>query len=411
MGKNDKKEKKGKKKKKESKTSKREDKINFPEALLAYQIQIKESAIEELMSELKQVEEKNARYKERNERLKDEQAGHVRNLLSEAKAQERELAKKEVVNREQVDVEIKGKWDYIREKERLFEELRSQINHLEEQTAENQLERDYWLEYKNVGSKEHAREISRLEEELKNIKQTFLEVNEYFSKSLEATKTEINRETEKLIDERKEMATEDAVKHMDLESQREIRENNWLKKEVAKYKKDVNDLEEAVQKLQQENLEIISNLYEGRLRDLNISRNVFWTQASSSDIPEDGFFKEDILKLEDNTAPIDLKPQSDDLGKVEKKFSSVDSLSGDYDSPIPPELRRLLHEDENDFQEFLQLGPVELKCLSVVGQAMPIHLQDFPMKNGEQEDGAGSQRRGFCGWSGNASSYGVAIVF
>ncbi|KAG8545183.1 hypothetical protein GDO81_021286, partial [Engystomops pustulosus] len=64
MGKGEKKGKKGTKKKKESKKS-QEDKMTFAEALLAYQIQMKESQIEELMSELKQVEEKNVRYKDR----------------------------------------------------------------------------------------------------------------------------------------------------------------------------------------------------------------------------------------------------------------------------------------------------------------------------------------------------------
>ncbi|PIO30084.1 hypothetical protein AB205_0001490 [Aquarana catesbeiana] len=82
---------------------------------------MKESMIEELLAEVKQIEEKNTRYKERNERLKAEQTGHVNELLSEAKAQERELAKKEIVNREQVDELMKEKWDFIRQKENLLE--------------------------------------------------------------------------------------------------------------------------------------------------------------------------------------------------------------------------------------------------------------------------------------------------
>lgn len=49
-------------------------------------------------------------------------------------------------------------------------DLRSQIEETKKKIAEKQRERDYWLEYKNVGSKIHAERISRLEKDIADVK-------------------------------------------------------------------------------------------------------------------------------------------------------------------------------------------------------------------------------------------------
>ncbi|KAM4701406.1 coiled-coil domain-containing protein 83 [Discoglossus pictus] len=375
MGNKGKKEKNGKKKKKESKGGPKEDKMTFAEALLAYQIQIKEATIDELLNEVKEIEEKNARYKERNERLKAEQEGHFKTLLSEAKAQETELAKKKVVNREQVDLAIKEKWQYIREKEQLFEEIRSEINLLVKQIMEKQLERDYWKQYKDVGSGEHAKQIHLLEAEINDIKQNFDEINEYFRRNLEMTKNKISKETDKIINEKKEMATEDAAKHLDKDSRREIKENDWLQKELVIYRKDIHDLEKTVYKTEQENLELISQLFDCRLHDLKISRNVFLTQVVGLEVPADGLLGEDLQV--DFGTDIGPRPKSDTLAAVEKKVFSMEIGSDEEEEEEAPlDITKLSYEDEKDFQAYLQLGPLELKLLSLAGQSMPIHQED-----------------------------------
>ncbi|XP_073469042.1 coiled-coil domain-containing protein 83 [Aquarana catesbeiana] len=372
MGKSEKKGKKGTKKKKGSKKS-QEDKMTFAEALLAYQIQMKESMIEELLAEVKQIEEKNTRYKERNERLKAEQTGHVNELLSEAKAQERELAKKEIVNREQVDELMKEKWDFIRQKENLLEETSREILNLEKQITVAKTERDYWLEYKNVGSPEHAKQIHLLQEEIKHMSQNFTEINDHFRRSLEMTKEKIDQETERKMGLTREMATLDAAKHIDLDSQKEIQENKWMKKEVAIYSKDIQDLEKTVYKTEQENLQLISHLFNCRLQDLKISRNVFLTQMVGLDPPED---------IEHRLVKQDLETTSDDKGEDRELATSEGR-----DSQIFLDLKHLLHEDEKDFKEYLHLGPAELKLLSIEGQAVPLHKESVEAKNSDQNEG------------------------
>lgn len=384
MGKKDtkggKKSKKGKKKKKQSSDG-NEDKMTFAEALLAYQIKIKESELGELTAECKLVEEKNARYKERNERLKGEQLGHIKDLVREAKAQEKELAKKEIVNREQVDLEIKEKWDYIREKEKLLEELLSEINRLEKETVEKLLHRDYVLQYKNVGNEEHAKQIHRLQQERSSMEQGFNEVNDFFKKNLEMVKVDIVRKKEKLTDETREMAAEDAVKNIDKDSRNEIKENDWLKKEVAVYRKDVHDLEGMIYKIEQENLRMFTLLFECRQSDLKVARNTFLNCTLG--IQEDGLLTRDFVNLEPEL-------ESDPLEGVERKVFSMDRPS--EDDACSPGLLQILYEDEKDYQEYLQLGIVERKLLRIQGHAVPIHLQDELMETLQQEN-PGAQTR------------------
>ncbi|XP_053312552.1 coiled-coil domain-containing protein 83 [Spea bombifrons] len=253
---NNKSMKKGKKKKEKRTTAKKDDHLTFPEALLAYQIQAKESMIQILQAEFTQLEEKHSRFNERNERLRAEQKAHIKVLLDEAKAEEEELSKKEVVNREQVEMEIKQKWDYIREKRRLFEELRSEIKRLAEQNVEKQRERDYWFQYKNVGSGEHARQIRLLEEEIKSLTQSFSEVDGHLKKQLETSKGEVNRQMEELKKKKLGIAAKEALEHLSAANQKPIDENAWLKSQITYYRKEVQELEEKVHKLEQENLEM-----------------------------------------------------------------------------------------------------------------------------------------------------------
>lgn len=49
-------------------------------------------------------------------------------------------------------------------------DLRSQIEETKKIISEKQRERDYWLEYKNVGSKIHAEKISSLEKDIEEVK-------------------------------------------------------------------------------------------------------------------------------------------------------------------------------------------------------------------------------------------------
>ncbi|KAK6486101.1 coiled-coil domain-containing protein 83-like [Huso huso] len=362
----------GKKKK-----SAKDDQMTLAEAYVGFQIQLKEKEVEEFESEVKTLEEKNQRYNQRQEHLKEEQLGHIQTLLKQAKDQERELEHKEVVSKEQVEQALQDHWELEKTKEREIEELHSQLNDLEQTVLTAGREKQYWLDYKNVGSKEHAKQIRLLEQELLQMQKDFQEMADHMQRSLDATVNEINKQTEKQIDDKKHLASEQAIRHLDKQTRQEVKENDWLKREAQFYRNEVAVMEVSVQKLEQDNLELMSQLFECRLEDLKISRRVFLTQVAGLEIAEPGLLGEDLEKLElsDHSARAPSRPKSAILAAVEKKVFSLPENFEKEETPTESDsmdLGTFLYGRQDDFQQYLQLGPLELKLLSVVGRGLHI---------------------------------------
>ncbi|XP_048349222.1 coiled-coil domain-containing protein 83 [Sphaerodactylus townsendi] len=395
-------DKKEKKKKKASQQPK-EARTYFPEALLEYQIQIKEEIIDQLLVEIKRLEDINERCLQRNEDLKAEQAGHIRALLATLKEQEKELEKIEVVTRDDVEKAMKEKWQYIKDQEKLIKDMRSQINQFEQKLQVKQAEIDYWLEYKRTGSGDHAQQIQVLEQDILKLRADLEEMIEFFRIALEETKQKIDKYTLKQMELKKEWATENAVKHIDKISCREIKEYEWLKEEVAIYRKEVNELEASAHALEEENIYLIKKLYNRRLRYLRIPRNIFLTQIAglqlteeelesmeSKELPEQGASSQMFPLLHckiHQPEPISFSPsevvlatevagereegeEGDEREKQLESPSELVYLRGQSTSEfLPP----LLYEDTADFKEYTEAGPLEVKLMSLVGRAKPLH--------------------------------------
>ncbi|XP_054830724.1 coiled-coil domain-containing protein 83 [Eublepharis macularius] len=396
----DKKKKEKKEKKEKKKTSSQQPKeagTYFPEALLEYQIQIKEEVIDQILYEIKRLEEINERCHERNQHLKAEQTGHIRALLTTLKEQEKNLDKLEIVTREDVDKAMKDKWQYVKDQEKLLKDLRSQISLVEQKLLVKQEDMDYWLDYKKLGSGDHAKQIEILEQDIKKLKEDLEEMTEFFRNALEETKQKIDKYTLKQMELKKEWATENAVKHIDSISCREIKEYEWLKEEVAIYRKEVDELEAAAHALEEENIYLIKKLFDRRLQYLRVPRKLFLTQGAGLQISAD-----ELEKMESKESPeqmyhllyqkaqgavpiipfhginslgsaseIVLATEIQEEGEPEAEFpSELVYLRGQMASQfLPP----LLYEDTSDFKEYKELGPLEVKLMSAVGSAMPIH--------------------------------------
>ncbi|KAJ6664871.1 hypothetical protein lerEdw1_005843 [Lerista edwardsae] len=386
----DKKKKEKKEKKKKAVSHQMEARTYFPEALLAYQVQIKEEIIDQLLAEIKHLEEKNERYQERNQHLKAEQIGHIRALLTALKEQEKELEKVDQITRDDVETAMKDKWQFIKDQERLIKDMRFQMHYFEQRLLQKQAEMDYWMEYKNVGSGEHAKQIECLEQDIQKLKQELEEMTEYFRIALEETKEKIDKYTLKQMELKKEWATENAVKHIDKVSCREIKEYEWLKEEVAAYRKEVNYLETAVHDLERENIYLIKKLMDRRLQHLKVPRTLFLTQGAGLQIPtspkEEGA-KEDedavdtaaelILTIERKPSP---EPSEESKEEEEQELKdNYEVICLRRESTIPP-LPSILYEDSEDFKEYQELGELQSKLMSIVGQPMPIHqdIKEMP---------------------------------
>ncbi|XP_040400354.1 coiled-coil domain-containing protein 83 isoform X1 [Cygnus olor] len=378
----------------------------FQEALLEFQIETKEAAIDQVLCDLKQVEKKNKEYHERNDHLKEEQQTHIRRILRKIEEKEKEQDEKEVVTRDDVEESLQATWQYAKDKEQLLKDLRSQTEEIDRQLSAKQSERDYWLEYKNVGSKTHANKIKNLEKDIKEVKDDLHRATEYYRKALKAVKEENDRLVELYTKKSKEQAPESAVRYLDKSSIREIEENEWLKEEVKMYQKKVRDLKASVQLLEEENINLVTKLIDGKLQNLRVPRHLCLTQAAGLQ----GEFSQDEIKgvehreysaktdgeesLRSATVPCQKKKASPKIQSEAEDGKPRDSDEELQEKSLTP-LLNSLYEVEKDFQEYLKLGPLESKLMCVVGRAMPIHKEpeETPSKSPTEDGSMGKSNR------------------
>ncbi|XP_052033541.1 coiled-coil domain-containing protein 83 [Apodemus sylvaticus] len=386
----------GKKEPLEVKSPPKDSKMPVSEALLDYHREIKENAVERFMSQIKKLREKNQKYQERNRRLKEEQNWHIKNLIKELKEEEK-LDGAPVVTREDVEEAMKEKWEFERNQEANLKEMRIQINEAEKLFLEKLSEKEYWEEYKNVGSAQHAQLIVSLQNDIDTVKENAEKMSEQYKLTLEDTRKRIIRETLIQLEQRKEWATQHAVRFIDKSNYREIWENDWLKKEIAVHKKEVEELESSIHLLEEENLQLIDQLFNCRLVDLKIPRKLYITQAAGLQVtPEDESLNSPEADTEENLQ-LPSKEESEDmldlllgsshgtssLDSQPRKTGSKDGSSTETEGSIT---RYLLREDEQDFKEYVNLGPLALKLMSVQGKKMPIHFQEKEIPTEFYED-------------------------
>ncbi|XP_007944452.1 coiled-coil domain-containing protein 83 [Orycteropus afer afer] len=384
----------------------KEAKLPASEALLDYHCQIKESAVERLMIQLKKLREKNQKYHERNKRLKDEQIWHIQNLLKELSEDKTKGA--QVVTRENVEAAMKEKWKFERDQEQNLKDMRTQISNAEKLFLEKLSEKEYWEQYKNVGSEQHAKLITSLENDINTVKENARKMSDQYKITLEDARKRIIRETLLQLDQKKEWATQNAVKFIDKGSYREIWENDWLKKEIAVHKKEVEKLENAIHKLEEENLVLINQLFSCRLVDLNISRRLFLTQAAGQQVPPEetalefpeipneakSKLQHEQLKHKDLMSPALESSAShisfeDSIRAVHLKTDEEESSCIEFGAS---EMKYLLYEDEQDFKDYVNLGPLEVKLMTVESQKMPIHFEEKEIPVKFYEDISNPQR-------------------
>ncbi|XP_006189479.1 coiled-coil domain-containing protein 83 [Camelus ferus] len=368
----------------------KEVKLSMSEALLDYHCQIKENSVEQFMAQIKKLREKNQKYHERNRRLKDEQIWHIQNLLKELSKDKSEGL--EAVTREEVEEAMKEKWKFERDQEQNLKDMRIQINNAEKLFLEKLSEKEYWEEYKNVGSEQHAKLIISLQNDINRVKKNAEEMSEQYKITLEDARTRIIRETLLQLDQKKEWATENALRFIDKGSYREIWENDWLKKEIASHRKQVEELEHVINELEGENLVLIDQLFNCRLVDLKVPRWLYLTQAAGQEVPPEEMRLElpetyigkpqpqaVEVKSGDTVSSLlgssALHPGDEDSGRYGEHLKTAGEESSSIESGAC-DTKYLLYEDEQDFKDYVKLGPLEVKLMTVESKKMPIHFQE-----------------------------------
>ncbi|EDO38344.1 predicted protein [Nematostella vectensis] len=365
----------GGKKKKGKKSVVKEPKMTAEEAILSFQIEIKERAMEDLLYELKVMKDKNERLKDRNTRLKDEQLMHIKTLLKQAKEKDKEVEKAVEVNHEEVEKALLSKFDLIKSEERELQNKREEIEKKEKEIEEVRKAIRKRQEYRDYGRHEHGKQIALLQQELDemeeshsdiaalpvyyiNIIMPYLNYYCYFfwntllahiEKSLKISKEEIEAYTDNTLAKQKDIASEKAANSLDKYSRTEILDNRWLKREVALHQEGHTELVKIVEDLEKTNLEIMAELFDCKIDDLKFTRKFYLAcieDEENSDEEEEGE-GEEILAKE---------------GMVGEQTEKPDDLLENYFLP-----------GEDNFEDSPRLGPMELQLMTVTGRQMPIH--------------------------------------
>ncbi|XP_010178180.1 PREDICTED: LOW QUALITY PROTEIN: coiled-coil domain-containing protein 83 [Mesitornis unicolor] len=374
-----------KKKEKKPEEQLTEPESSFPESLLEFYIERKEAAIAQLLLALKQVEKKNKECHERNDLLKEKQQVYIKRILGEIEKHEKEQDAKEVVTSYDVEEALNAVWQYVKDKEQLLKDLHSQIEETEQRLLVKQSERDYWLEYRNVGRKILMDRITHLEEDIKEVKDDLHKATEYYRNALKALKEENKRLVEEHMKSSKEQARENAVRYLDKKCCREVEENEWLREEVMRYRKKVSDLKASIQLLEEENVIIVTQLVDSKLQDQRVPRRLFLTQAADL---QDEFPKDEMEYVEYAAKTDGGESLRSAIVPCQKKNEKLqDSNEELWEKSWAPTCS--LYKDEKDFQVYVKVDPPETNLLCVLGRPMPVHKEPEEMSSRSHTEGDG----------------------
>lgn len=347
--KSEKKKSSGKKKAKKKSGASKEPKLTEEEAIVAFQIEVKQRNFEDLMYDLQSLREKNGRLKDRNKRLKEEQLLHVKTLLKQVKEKDKEVEKAVEVGHDEVEAALLAKFDTMKAEEAEVQELNVLIEKKKEDIAAVRKNIRKLQDYRDIGAEEHAKQIVILKQDLKEMQDSHNDIAAHLERSLKIARDEIETYTESTISKQKDIANEKATNELDKDSCGEILDNRWLKKEVSIHQEGHAHLSKAVEDLERKNLEIMSEMFDCKVEDLKFTRKFYLSCIGDEESSEE---EDDHVDAEEVIAS---------HGVLAEQHEKPDDLLDNY---------FLLGED--DYEDSPRLGPMELQLLSVMGTRKPI---------------------------------------
>ncbi|XP_063059764.1 coiled-coil domain-containing protein 83 [Engraulis encrasicolus] len=383
-----------------------EEKASMAESFMNFQIELKRKEIQEFNDDVVLLEARKQKLIELRDQILQEQKGHITVLRQQAKEQQRNLEQKGEAHKEQVEEALRHNQELSRNKTRELHELNQTLRNLNDQEILTRDEMNIWQQYKNIGRHRDEEQIKKLQDELSELQSGFDEMSENIHRSLEVTFSEIDKKKFQSLDMKKNLATERAIKHLDKKSGQEVKENAWLLKEVALFKVEVSDLEEAVQKMEEENIKLSAEVQAQKLEDLQISANFFLTQSVGRESEEShtlegtlGEFEFNMPTGEDTHGHLAVvqAAQGGGVGKevVNRKTQATrgqtaEGYTGhgitryrcateDRQTARTQDINGLLYDTHTNFEDSMHLGSLAKKLLSVVGQAAPIHTVSSEM--------------------------------
>ncbi|XP_063721570.1 uncharacterized protein LOC134848141 isoform X3 [Symsagittifera roscoffensis] len=268
-----------------------DEQMSMRESILAYQINVKEQALEDLNYEAESLQKKIEKGKERNMKLREEQLGHLNSVVREVRGEEEGDKRDAIAGRAAIEEALHDLWLTDQNESQEVAAVKKHIEELEAEIAEEMTVFDKWNDYKDYGQYEDEHRIAILEDEIRDNQATFEEQSKFHQEDLAKNKRAVGSYTDKTVENVKDGAASKAMAKMDKKERREITDHSWLKQEAVRYKQEVERLEEEVNSLEQGNLALMAKLFDCRLEDLNISSNLDWiTSRPFSSIEKMKFF-------------------------------------------------------------------------------------------------------------------------
>ncbi|XP_061105367.1 coiled-coil domain-containing protein 83 [Conger conger] len=307
------------------------------------------------------------------QQLKEEQLGHIRTLHKQLKDNEGKLVQKEVACREEVEQTRQENVELIKTQELQLEELQKELTSLEKQVKASQTEKQIWVDYKLLGSQENQQQIQQLEDELTHIHSAFQEMTESIEWTMQEDMKKTDKKTDRKMEKEKHLASERAIKHLDKHSRLAIKENKWLKKALSFYKLEVARLEEAVQKLEEDNLTVLSLLFDLEFSDSSIFSDSFASKKPGLSVCESETAGETIEQgIMGKPAEADGTPGWPEAPESDKPCTSSSQPSAQSAASSTQQICNLLYGRQGNFQQDRpHLGA--LKLLILKGQSAVLH--------------------------------------
>ncbi|XP_028413358.1 coiled-coil domain-containing protein 83-like [Dendronephthya gigantea] len=333
----------GKKGKKSGKSKgEKQPQLTVREAVLAFQIEVRERDLVKITEEFQTLKDRNRRLRYRNEQLKKEQGEHIKTLLKQAKENEKEVEQMTVVKQEEVEKALADKIQIMKkliaEQDENKEKIKQMVTQIEEMNQAIATRK----EYKNNGQVEHGNQISLLKRKLADMESSFQEVSAHLDRSLRIAKEEIEQQGQSTLETQKKVASEEATNSIKKDDRQEIADHKWLKKEISIHVRAFEDMSVIVESLERENLEIMRELFDCKTEDLNLARRFYLACVNDQDESGD----EEVFAQHNDD---EVEHQDENL------------------------LENYLHFNDEDYLDSPRLGPMDLQLLSVVGTKMPLH--------------------------------------
>lgn len=367
------------------KGAKKEQLIAFREAILTYQLEVRQKSVKELEEEACALQELNERYKERNMKLKKEQVANFQAMLKKAKQQENEIEQNQIYNFTHVEEALKSKWNSAELEENLITTLIEKEKITGEKCLEMEEKVRVWSTWRDGGRIDNEVKLVEMQSQLEDMKQNFEEMRHNMEQTMKKTMASMAEQTDKEMAESTVWASENAMNQLDQETLEEIRENQWLRKEAQTHRVEERNLRREVEQLEQKNLQIISELLQCQIHDLKVSTNF-----CEDNLVENGESLEgdQVMNLE-NLSIYQTEHHSDDDSPAPEKSCICEpkplhikeeicgvghSISVDFDG-IESKVIANQQEDINlnEDQELMHLGPMEVRLLHVAGKSKPLH--------------------------------------